>query len=117
MTEVNIKDFLKNANDKQMGLLEKLTETAKKEDELCKKINAVYNSIPSGFYAPAGCGIIPCESEDDAILISAKDQEELNGIKETMKGYMIEAVNLGMGNLGIIQRNYKEYVGKDIPTK
>jgi hypothetical protein len=116
-TEINIKEFLDKATDAQKGLLKKLTETAQKENELCDKINRVYASMKSGVYSPDGFSITVCEDEDDAIIISAKDQEELDRVKGIMKGYMIEAVNLGMGNLGIIQRNYKEYVGKDIPIK
>lgn len=117
MTEVGLEEFLKNANDKQKELLFRLGETAKKEDELCKKINGVFNSIKSGVYSPDGFGITVCEDEDDAMIISAKDRGELEKVKGMMKGYMIEAVNLGMENLGIIQRNYKEYVGEDIPNK
>jgi hypothetical protein len=85
MTVISVEDFFKNANPKQLGLLEKLTETAKKENELCERIN--------------------------------KDEEELKIIKTQMADYMTEAISLGMGNLGIIQRNYKNYVGEDIPTK
>lgn len=117
MTEINLEEFLKNANDNQKELLFHLGEAAKKEDELCKKINSVFNSIKSGVYSPDGFGITVCEDEDDALIISAKDREELEKVKGMMKGYMIEAINLGMGNLGIIQRNYKEYVGKEIPNK
>ena len=31
-----------------------------------------------------------------------------------MKGYMQRAVQIGMGNLGIIERNYEGYVGKPL---
>jgi hypothetical protein len=116
MTEKSLEEFLKSAKDNQKDLLYKLVEVAKKEDELCNRINQVYDSIKSGVYSPDGIGITVCEDEDDAKIISAKDREELERVRGMMKGYMIEAVNIGMSNLGIIQRNYKEYVGREIPN-
>ena len=115
--ELNVEEFLKDANDKQKGLLSKLVEISTKERELCGKINRVYASRGSGVHSPDGFSITICEDDDDAAIISAKDKEELEGVRRLMKGYMVEAVSLGMGNLGIIRRNYKEYVGEDVPTK
>lgn len=114
MAEINLEQFLKNADENQKELLFHLGEAAKKEDELCKKINRVFNSIKSGVYSPDGFEIIVCKDQDDALIISAKDREELDNVRRTMKGYMIEAVKLGMKDLGIIQRNYQNYVGEEL---
>jgi hypothetical protein len=117
MSNEELEAFFKNSTDKQKSLLLKIVETSQLENETCERINRVYNSIKSGVYSSDGYSISVCEDEDDAAILSAKDRQELASIRDKIKGYMIEAVKIGIGNLGIISRNYKEYVGEDMPSK
>lgn len=61
--------------------------------------------------------ITVCEDEDDAMVISMGPRRELKRVKELMREYMKKAVDLGMGDLEIIQRNYKHYVGESLSTE
>lgn len=112
-----IDDFFKTATDEQKGLLKKIVETAEDENKLCDKINSIYNSINrGGTYSPDGVSITVCEDKDDAKIISAKPKQELESIRTQIAEYMKQAVELGMGHLGIIKRRYKDYVGEEIPA-
>ena len=112
-----IEDFMKTATDEQKDLLFKIGETAEQEKKFADKINRIYGSISSGVYSPDGVGITVCEDEDDAMVISWEPREELERVKGQIKEYMKKAVELGMSNLGIIQRNYEHYVGESLPTE
>lgn len=114
---ISIEDFIKSATKEQKELLFKLSETAKQEKKLEDEINYIYNSIKSGTYSQNGHSITVCEDKDDASVISMKPREKLKGVKEQMKAYMEKAVELGMEDLGLIQRNYEHYVGKSLLTK
>jgi len=112
----NIEEFFKSATDEQKGILLKIVESSKEEKVLCNKVNNVYDSIKRGVHSPDGFSITVCEDEDDATIISAKDKEGLERVRAQIANYMKEAVKLGIGDVGIIQRNYKDYVGENIPS-
>ena len=112
---VLLEDFLKTATDEQMELLHSISEAAEQEQVFANRVTAVYGSIERGVHSPDGFSIGLCEDEDDARVISAGPRHELQRVREQMKSYMEQAVGLGMGNLGIIERNYEGYVGKPLP--
>lgn len=111
---IGIEEFFKTATSQQKILMENLVKTAKEENELCKEINLINNSVKTGVYSPDGTSLTLCEDEDDALIISANPREKLKSIRNKMKNYMIEAVNLNMGDIGIIARNYENYVGEPL---
>ena len=102
---------MKTATPQQRKLLFNMVNLAEEENRLAVRVNAVYNSIKNGGFFD-GLAITPCEDEDDARVISMKPRSELAAVRKQLKGVMLDAVKLGMGNLGIIQRNYESYVGK-----
>ncbi len=112
-----IEDFMKAATDEQKDLLSKLSETAKQEKKYADEIDRISSSIKSGTYSPDGFSVTLCEDEDDAIVISMGPRYKLKRVREQMKIYMKEAVELGMSHLGIIQKNYENYVGESLPIR
>jgi len=110
---IAIEDFMKTATAEQKDLLLKLGEAAKQEKKYVDKIKGIYDSIKSGVHSSDGC-ITLCEDEDDAMVISMRPRQELKRVREQVGTYMEKAVELGMGHLGIIQRNYEQYVGESL---
>ena len=107
---IGVEEFLKTANDEQISLLFELADLAEKEKELAEKINKIYSSVNKGIYSD-GKGITLCEDEDDANVISLGSRLELKDVRYEIAGLLKKAVNdLGMGDVGIIQRQYKNYV-------
>jgi hypothetical protein len=112
-----IEDFMKTATEEQKGLLCNISDAAEQEQKCADEVNRIYSSMRSGLYSPDGYGVTVCEDEDDAMVISAGPRQKLGDAKKHLKEYMIEAVKLGMGHLGFIQRNYEHYVGESLPKK
>jgi len=110
-----IEDFMKTATEEQKNLLFSLAETAEEEKKYVNEVNRIYKSMKSGVHSSDGISVTPCETEDDAMIISIGPRQELKRVREQMKKYLEEAVGLGMGHLGIVQRNYEHYVGKPLP--
>ncbi|MEK6812021.1 MAG: hypothetical protein AABX76_00520 [Nanoarchaeota archaeon] len=106
-----LEDFMRTATDEQLELLHNLNETAEQEQILANRVNAIYGSLKSRVHTSGSIGVGFCEDEDDARVISAGPTHELKRVRGQMKGYMQRAVQIGMGNLGIIERNYEGYVG------
>lgn len=110
---IGIEEFMKTASADQVLLLCKLADLAEKESEICKKINRIYSSADKwpGIYSN-GEGITLCEDADDANVISLSQKIELKEVRDEMANLLKIAINeLGMGNVGIIQRQYNNYVG------
>lgn len=111
----SIEEFMKIATNEQRNVLFELSDLAKREDELSKKINAIHDSVKNGVFMENGA-IALCEDEDDAMVISIGPTMELKRIREQMKKCMRKAVQLGIGHLGLIQRNYTSYTGETLPS-
>lgn len=109
-----IEDFIDTATEEQKELLFKLTDTVAEETKLVDKINGIYGSKKEGIYSEGGA-VTLCENDEDAFLIAFKPKQELEKVREKIKGYMEKAIELGMGHLGLIQRNYEFYVKKPLP--
>lgn len=112
---IGIEEFMKIASEDQRSLLFRIADLAEKESELCKKINRIYSSVNKwpGIYSD-GEGITLCEDADDANVISLGQKMELKEIRDKIARLLKRAVNeLEMGNVGIIQRQYKNYVKEE----
>lgn len=108
-----IDEFLKTASVEQRSLLFKLADLAEKEKELSKKINSICSSVNTGIYSD-GEGITVCENEDDMAIISLGPRLELKEVRDEIADLLKKAVtDLGMGDVGIIQRQYKNYVKEE----
>lgn len=94
-------------------LLCRLADLAEKESKLCKEINRIYSNIEwPGIYTGRE-GITLCEDTDDANIISLNQKIELKEVRDEIVNLLKRAVNeFEMGDVGIIQRQYNNYVGK-----
>ena len=107
---IGIEEFLKTASAEQKKLLFDLADLAEKERELSEKINKIYSSVDKGIYSN-GEGITVCENGDDANIISLGSKLELIDVRDNIAMLLKRAVNeLKMGDVGMIQRQYKNYV-------
>lgn len=107
-----LEEFLKTATQEQKQLLFDLHDLAEKERELSDKINKIYASAGSwpGIYSD-GKTLTLCEDGDDANIISMEPKQELLQVRAKIAGLLKKAVkDLKMGDVGIIQRQYKNYV-------
>lgn len=107
---LSIEEFLKIATPEQRQILSNLHDLAEKERELDEKINRIYSSVNTSIYSN-GVGITVCEDADDANIISLGPKLELKEVRDNIAELLKKAVNeLKMENVGIIQRQYKNYV-------
>jgi hypothetical protein len=120
---ITIDDFMKDANDLQKQLLFDLVELGDKEHNLCEEYNnkvdslnnisKTLNPFKDGQYTK-----IIKEDAEDLLLINTKDgRSKLKEIKSEMKDLYIKSIEFGMGDLGIIQRNYEHYVREPITNQ
>lgn len=112
---IGIEEFMKIATLEQKQILFDLSELAEKEIELAERISKIYstaNKYP-GIYSD-GKGITLCECEDDANIISLRHKLELKEIRDEIAITLKRAVDdFGMGYVGIIQRQYHNYVKEE----
>ncbi len=107
---LTIEEFLKVANAEQKKLLLDLYDLARKESDIVGKINGIYESIDKGTYYNDE-GITICESRDDADVISLGLKVELKAVQVDVGRLLKKAIDkLDMGNVGMIRRQYKNYV-------
>jgi len=107
---ITIEQFIQTATDEQKEILFKLYNLAMKERELSHKINTVYINLPNIMEVEKNA-ITICEDRDDSDVITIGLKKELQDIRSQMSNILIKAVNeLGMSDVGIIQRQYKNYV-------
>ena len=117
---ISIEEFMKKATKEQKQILFDLAELAKQENTVNKK----YNEKIKPFYEMAKAAnpmndgqytrIIKEDAEDFALIATREERDELKIIKEKMKELYIKAIEMGLGELGIIQRNYEDCVGEPI---
>jgi len=107
---LSVEEFYKIATMEQKELLSDIYNSIQEEADIAKKINNIYKSIDQGIY-PNDRGVILCESEDDANVISLRLKEELKTVRERTGKLLKKAVDeLDMRNVGVIQRQYGNYV-------
>lgn len=107
---LSIEEFSRNATSEQKELLSDIYNNVQKEVSIAKKINVIYESIENGIYFQDG-GVAICDSNDDADVISLGLKIELEDVRKDIGMLMRKAVEeLHMGNVGMIQRQYGNYV-------
>ena len=102
---------METATDDQRNIMFDLVDLVEKEKELCKKIDKIFSSIKSGVHYSGGA-ISVCEDEDDALIISIKPRNELKLVRNQIGVLMQKAIDLGMGDVGIIERNSDYYINE-----
>ena len=115
---LTLEQFMKIATQEQSQLLQELAGVARQEEQLAERISRIFqNAKPEEVYSPdRGHSWTLLEDEDDAAVITMGSREELRRIRERMKGYFIRAAEIGMKDVGFIQRNYEQYVGQPLPS-
>lgn len=109
---IPLEKFLEIATPEQKELLNKLYELAGTEKQIASEINNIYDSREDGVYVGDKGAITLYETEEDAMIVSMSSREKLAKVRSEISRLLISAVNeLDMGNVGIIQRQYKNYVG------
>lgn len=96
---------------KQQDILFTLADLAEEEKQIVGKINSK-RPTASGILAvstPEGPGLTVCEDEDDWVIITMKERDEWKKIKERIAINLDKALDLGLGYLGLIQRQCKNY--------
>lgn len=107
---LSIEEFFKIATLEQKELLSDLYDNIEKEIQMTKKINNIYGSIGQGICS-TDHSVTVCESEDDANVISLRLKIELKEVRKNIGVLLKKAVDkFEMGNVGIIQRQYDNYV-------
>lgn len=107
---LSVKEFFQIATLEQKKLLSDIYEYVMKEVAITKNINSIYGSIDKGIYSKDG-RVAVCNSNDDADVISLGLKVELEEVRKNIGILMRKAVGeLHMGNVGIIKRQYGNYV-------
>lgn len=117
-----IDDFMGTATQEQKDLLSSLCNLAEQEHKLVEIYNAKIkphqeaaknaNEIQDGQYAQ----VIREDANDLAILSTVEERKKLEKIRDQMRTQLKQAVEIDMGNLGIVQRQYEHYMGEPIPV-
>lgn len=103
-------EFFQIATLEQKEILSDIYEDVMKEVAITKKIKSIYGSVDNGIYSQDG-GVTVCDSNDDADIISLGSKVELEEVRKNIGVLMRRAVDeLHMGNVGIIKRQYGNYV-------
>ena len=99
--------LLKSLPKEQSDILYDLTSLAGKEKRIVDKINSK-RPTDSGLLAVPG-GITVCEDEDDWRVLTGEERLEWKEIKEKIVTNLNKALDLGLGHLGLIQRQCVNY--------
>ena len=102
------KEILRSLSKAQMDLLSSLGNLAEVENKVAKSIN---EKMPteSGVLGLSVGVIAICEDEDDWLVITAKERQKQKFIRQEIAQKLSEALDLGLGPLGFIQRQCKNY--------
>jgi len=106
---------LDDLTEEQRDLFKKISINLRDVEILETEIQGIYDSIENGVYHFSDGSRTLCGNEGDAEDISKITKFKLEDVKEETKKYFIQAVKLGMQDLGIIKNNYETYVGKPLP--
>jgi hypothetical protein len=108
-------EVIKSLNPQQKQNLKKLFELAEKEKQVYEKAQRLFEK--GAYSEDRGFSITPCEDWDDFHVINmSKPPEkqhpiyrERNEVKKQIRETLGESLKLGLGHLGLIQRQCKNY--------
>lgn len=101
-------EILGALSEEQKEVLSNLASLAQEEHRLAEKINSM-RPTPSGILVLPGPALTVCENEDDWKVITIKERCQLKEIKGKIAGNLSKALDLGLGYLGLIQRQCANY--------
>lgn len=100
-------ELMDSLSRKQGQILTSLADLAEEEQKLISEINALAPT-PSGVLMVGGA-LTLCEDEDDWRVITMRQREALKRVRDRIKTFLSEALDCGMGCLGLIQRQCPNY--------
>lgn len=100
-------EVMNSLSRKQREIISILQNLDKEGKRLVDKINA-RRPTPSGILQIGG-GVTLCEDEDDWKVITMESRWKLKEVKEQMKAKLDEALDQGLGFLGLIQNGCAIY--------
>ena len=111
---ITIEEFIKTASDEQKRLFGELYDISEQSKNLQEHIQKVYLHLGADInrtYTFLPCGRL----EDEAArMLTLQARAELIDFDVRLKELFIKGVDIGMGELGIIQRNYEAIVGEKL---
>lgn len=117
---LTVESFVQTATKEQKKLLKKLKQYVEKEkmlerqikdnnDFMMKEPDNIFLLLQYYYNKSARTG----EYEEDSFT-SRRLKEKLRLARRRIRGYLAEAVVMGMKELDIVQINYKQYTGKSL---
>jgi len=101
------RELFDSLEEKQKKVLLSVSDLGLKEKKLCDEINAK-KPTESGTLFTEGA-VTVCEDEDDWLIITLKERKELDKVKDEIAKKLNEALDLGLGFLGLVQRQCENY--------
>ena len=124
---LTIDEFRGRATSEQNKIIDDLLTLSRREKVLAESVNrehAPYRKAAErermkwGFhFAEIADLVIDREIAPAGYRAAAPYQQLLDEVRGQMKQIFVEAVQQGLGDLGIIQRHYQSYVGEPISTR
>jgi len=101
-------EVVNSLSGEQKQILVKLSGLIEQEQKLIDEIDA-RRPTPSGILQLPGGSITVCEDEDDWKIITGGLRLKLKKIREEIVHTLYQALDYGLGHLGIIQKQCAKY--------
>ena len=101
-------EVMRSFSGEQGNILTTLANLAEEEKLLLDKINSM-RPTPSGILVLPGPALTVCEDEDDWKVITMKERYQLKEVREKIATALNNALDSGLGYLGLIQRQCANY--------
>tara|TARA_Y100000310_G_C20570934_1_gene757980 strand:- start:769 stop:1143 length:375 start_codon:yes stop_codon:yes gene_type:complete len=113
---IKYEEFLPKASSEQKKIIGKIVNTFNREASLLRIIRLAADAVKSGrgVFSEDGFGITLCENKNDFYAVTAGPRSKLIASKYQMCRYLEEAVDAGMEDLDIVEKNFERYVEKSI---
>ena len=107
-------ELIYKLTDEQRAILSELAEIAARELNLTQEINEITQQVKEshktmGFEQKKGSPQSLAEDPEVDVLITSKPRYKIENVRDQIKRVLTRAVELGLGNLAIIQRQCKNY--------
>ena len=115
-------ELIYKLTDEQRAILSELAEIAARELALTQQINEVAQQVRQthqalGFEPQSSQPRNLAEDPEVEVLITSKPRYDFESVREQIRRTLNRAVELGLGNLAIIQRQCKNYGCSLEPSK
>jgi hypothetical protein len=108
--------FLPEASSEQKKIIGKIVNIFHREASLLRVIRLAADAVKSGrgVFSEDGFSITLCKNKDDFYSVTAGPRSKLIASKYQMSRFLEEAVDAGMEDLDIVEKNFERYVEKSI---